>query len=202
MIQKVGQKTVYLVRHGHVQMPDNRKYYLGRTDVLLSAEGKRQAEWLQRFFQDKDIQIIYHSPLKRCMETAQILSEGRISCVSVPELMEIDMGSWEMLPMEQVKTQYPEMYQLRGELIDTFCPPGGESFKQCQERTIDAFQELVNGLDENQSVVVVAHAGVNRCILSWLKNQSLKELLTIPQPYACITKLELRNERWTIKEDI
>lgn len=34
------------------------------------------------------------------------------------------MGQWEMLPMAQVKQQYPQAYWQRGQQIAQFCPPG------------------------------------------------------------------------------
>lgn len=37
---KQQKETIcYLVRHGHPQLPDGRKYYLGRTDLSLSPQG-------------------------------------------------------------------------------------------------------------------------------------------------------------------
>lgn len=195
-------KTVYLVRHGHVQMPDEHRYYLGQTDIPLSEKGKKQAQWLKEYFDDKEVSSVYHSPLTRCVQTAEILFDGKTDCIEVSALQEINMGTWEMVSMEQKKNEQPEIYQLRGEQIDTFCPPEGESFIQCQQRSTAAFQNISVKMNPGEAVILVAHAGVNRCLISWITGQPLKNLLTISQPYACVTKLTETDGVWQITDAI
>lgn len=192
------EKLVYLVRHGQVQFPDGRKYYLGQTDVPLSEVGMKQAEWLRQFFADKHIAAIYHSPMQRCRETAERCADGLIPCIGIDDLREIHMGQWEMLPMEYVRDTQAEAYQLRGEQIDIFCPPGGESFVQCQRRSVAAIQKLFAAQKPGTAIVIVAHAGVNRCLLSWIQNQPLRDLMTIAQPYGCVTELRWANGVWCV----
>ena len=201
-----NQKTVYLVRHGKPLLPTAEKYYLGQTDVPLAELGLEQAQWLRQFFAEQilrqPITAIYHSPLQRCRVTAEVIADSRLPCVSVPELQEISLGQWELLPIEQIKRQQPTLYQRRGQLIDRFCPPDGESFLQCQRRSVKAFQHIADGQPVGGASIVVAHAGVNRCILSWLKQQPLRELLSIPQPYACVTEVRQADEQWRISRSI
>ena len=101
--------------------------------------------------------------------------------------------------MEQVQTMDSEKYHLRGAQMDTFCPPEGESFADCQQRSVAAFQKIAAAQQSDTAFVIVAHAGVNRCILSWLANQPLKKLLTIPQPYACVTELQEIDGVWRVE---
>ena len=104
--------------------------------------------------------------------------------------------------MGKIKNEQPGLYQLRGEQIDTFCPPEGESFIQCQQRSITAFQNISVKMNLGEVVILVAHAGVNRCLISWLTGQPLKNLLTISQPYACVTKLTETDGVWQITDAI
>ena len=192
-------KRIYLVRHGQVHLPDlQQNYYLGQTDVPLTERGIRQAVWLQQFFADKKIAAIYHSPLRRCCETAERCADGRIPRMVIDDLREINMGQWEMIPIESIRATQPEAYRLRGEQIDTFCPPDGESFAQCQQRSVAAFQQIVEQMVPGSAVVIVAHAGVNRCLLSWVSGQPLKHLLSIPQPYGCVTTLIWQGQNWQV----
>ena len=196
---KNRDKRIYLVRHGQVHLPDlQQNYYLGQTDVPLTERGIRQAVWLQQFFADKKIAAIYHSPLWRCCETAERCADGRIPCMVIDDLREINMGQWEMIPIESIRATQPEAYRLRGEQIDTFCPPDGESFAQCQQRSVAAFQQIVEQMVPGSAVVIVAHAGVNRCLLSWVSGQPLKQLLSIPQPYGCVTTLTWQGQNWQV----
>lgn len=199
---KQQKETIcYLVRHGHPQLPDGRKYYLGRTDLSLSPQGIAQAQWLEQFFAQQPVTAIYHSPLCRCRQTAEIIGGQRIPCRPVTDLQEIAMGQWEMLPMAQVKQQYPQAYWQRGKQIAQFCPPGGESFVQCQQRSIAALQQIAAWQPAGNACVIVAHAGVNRCLLSWIGQQPLEQLLTIAQPYGCITPL-IWDGMWRAEQSI
>ena len=198
-MEQLKPKKVYLIRHGAVRLPGTDRCYLGQTDVMLSEEGERQAVWLKRFFQRKmeeeRISCVYHSPLSRCRITAEVIAEKRIPCVSVSGLKEINMGSWEMIPHKHVKEAYPILYDLRGETMDTFCPPHGESFRSCQKRAVRAFNEIT---EKQQNCIIVAHAGVNRAILSELLQRPLRDLLQIPQQYASVQELYLTEDGWTV----
>lgn len=200
------QKKIYLVRHGTPQLPGQEKYYLGRTDLPLSEQGWRQADWLRDFFQEKiaqqEIIQIFHSPLKRCTETAKRIAGGTVPCYAVADFIEISMGEWEMQPISQIRLLQGEAYQLRGQELDTFCPPGGENFLHCQQRSIKALQQIAETQGEGKTSIIVAHAGVNRCILSWIQQQPLRQLLCFTQPYGCITELLLFQQSWMIGQQI
>ena len=68
-------RTIYLIRHGKPEFPDERKYCIGRTDLPLSEEGRTQIQALGETFAGRRIEKIYTSPLKRCRESAAILQE-------------------------------------------------------------------------------------------------------------------------------
>jgi broad specificity phosphatase PhoE len=62
--------TIYFVRHGSVENPDNI-FYGTLPSFGLSAEGLRQARALQSFFSDKPVNRIISSPLLRARQTAR-----------------------------------------------------------------------------------------------------------------------------------
>ena len=68
-------RTIYLARHGKPEFPGGEKCCIGRTDLPLSEEGRAQIAALADSFKGKEIERIYTSPLKRCAESARILSE-------------------------------------------------------------------------------------------------------------------------------
>ena len=67
---------IYLVRHGETTL-NARECYYGRTDVCLSGRGRRQAEELRNFFGQIPLDAVVTSPLKRAVETAEIILSGR-----------------------------------------------------------------------------------------------------------------------------
>lgn len=177
-------RTIYLMRHGKPEFPNKEACCIGWTDLPLSEEGRSQIREAGRRFENEKIEKIYTSPLKRCVESAAILSGGRIPIEIVEELKEIGMGVWEGLPFSVIRERYPEEYEARGRDLAYACPQGGESFTQCQKRVVRAFRRIRQ--ETTGSVILVAHAGVNRALISYLENRSLQEVLEIPQSYAAV----------------
>ncbi len=189
-------KSIYLVRHGEIE--GDIRSYIGSTDVLLSKRGIVQAEYLKEYFSGKNIGRAYVSPLSRCIQTLEIILQGSsMENIIVENFKEINLGSWEGRPFDYIKRHFPEEYQRRGLHIDSFIPPEGESFYQLQQRVIPAFDAIANATAGN--ILIVAHAGVNRVILSKLLGMSLRRILDISQPYGCINELtwDEANKLWT-----
>ena len=108
-------RTIYLIRHGKPEFPDERKYCIGRTDLPLSEEGRTQIRALGETFAGRRIEKIYTSPLKRCRESAAILQEvidRSIPIEVVDGLTEIDMGEWDGHSFDEIREQQCKM--LRG----------------------------------------------------------------------------------------
>ncbi|MCM1566861.1 MAG: histidine phosphatase family protein [Dehalobacter sp. 4CP] len=189
-------KKIFLVRHGQIDY-GSEKRYIGITDLPLSNAGIRQATRLQEYFSRIEIEKAYTSPLKRCLQTAEILLEGsNTQKVILDDLKEINMGEWENQTIDYIKDHFRELYEKRGVSIDEFIPPGGESFEQLQKRVIPAFEFIAQNNTGN--TLIISHAGVNRVILSKLFDFPLKELFKISQPYGCINELswDIASRRW------
>jgi len=188
-------EKVYLLRHGHIDNGSEKKY-LGRTDVPLDTLGKEQAKGLHDYFKTISIDMVFTSPLKRCLQTAHILCMGKRHCQIVEAFTEIDMGEWENVAMSHIKSQYPELYERRGEDLEYFTPPNGESFHDMAKRVRDAFDAITH--HATGTIIIVAHAGVNRMILSNILGIAINDMFSIVQPYACINELtwDHQNMQW------
>ena len=102
-------RRIYLVRHGEIYEEDEIHRCLGHTDIPMTKRGERQAEKTAKWFWDKDISVIYSSPLQRCVKTAQIISrqkeELRIKIRILDGLKEVDAGKWENLSFEAIRRE-------------------------------------------------------------------------------------------------
>ena len=113
-------KKIYLVRHGEIDY-GREKRYIGATDLPLSNTGREQIVKLKEFFLGIKLEKAYISPLIRCIQTSEILLEGRnIEKNLLEELKEINMGAWENQPMGYIKSHFREQYDDRGDNIDVF----------------------------------------------------------------------------------
>jgi broad specificity phosphatase PhoE len=182
-----SRKTIFLMRHGEV-LTDGVRRYIGQTDLPLSPLGRRQAEAWQRFFRSIPLTAIFSSDLARTRETAAIVAAERdIALLEEPDLREIHLGAWENVPFKTLQEQDPAAFRERGQHIDTYRPPGGESFRDLQRRAVAAFHRAV--IQTDGSLLIVAHAGTNRVILGHILEMPLRHIFRLAQDHACLNTL-------------
>jgi len=66
-------EEIYLVRHGSVDNPQGVRYHR-RPGFPLSQRGVQEAWQTARFLAGRNIEVIYHSPLERCVQTAKTIA--------------------------------------------------------------------------------------------------------------------------------
>lgn len=136
------------------------------TDTSLAPLGRCQAIATRDFLAIRSIDVVYSSPLRRAFETAEMIAEPHdLVPIVVPELTECDVGKWEGLSWEEIRSNDPDNYSryhadpsLNGYL-------GGENFTQVYQRGKKAIDELMVR-HEGSSLVVVSHHIVNRTYLA------------------------------------
>lgn len=184
----MSEKNIYLVRHGEIQA-HNLKAYIGVLDIPLSDNGKKNCRRLTEFFKDISVDRIYCSNLKRTFQTSSVIAENRnLSIIKLQELNEINMGSWEGKTFEEIKVKFPLEFESRIKILENFKPPYGESFRECQKRVFGKFKEITMK-DNNENIIIVGHAGVNRVILASILRIPIKDIFSIKQEYTCINKI-------------
>src|SRR4051812_43185464 len=127
---RTAEHTLYVVRHGENPANLNREFSYKLIDYSLTPKGVRQAEETANFFRDKDIHEVYSSPLKRALETAEIIAAPHGLPVAIVEgFRENNVGDLEKEPPTD------ENWALHDRIIgDWFAGrhdsafPGGEDF--------------------------------------------------------------------------
>ena len=167
-------KTIYLVRHGATGYND-QDLFQGVSDNSLSEKGKQESEKLAQRLKDETIDIIFHSPLTRARQTAEIIDRyHQAKLYQVDEFIEMDMGDWEGLNFFKVMKEQAEIYQ---QLVSDPGAkiPGGESFDQVFNRVKPGVDKVMASKEKN--ILISAHAMVNRAILGHLLGlESIKAL--------------------------
>jgi alpha-ribazole phosphatase len=189
-LDKGDGKKIILLRHGEVQTDgNNARRFIGQVDLPLSDMGRRQAKYWREQLSDVPLAQIISSDLSRCMETASIIA-GHRSLDVAPQagLREIQLGRWDGLTFRQVRERWPDAFRQRGMQIAGFQPPGGESFKDLQQRVVPVFEKVVD--QSGMNILIVAHAGVNRMILCHLLGMPPENLFRLAQDWSALNLIE------------
>jgi len=180
---------LYLIRHGQVADGHTHLYH-GHNDIHLSPRGVAQLEKLARQLEAAPLAAVYSSDLIRSWEGAKILCRGReLEPVRIAEFREISFGMWEGLSFEEIAAQYPEELNARFRDLANFRIPGGESLGDVRDRALPRLRELIKH-HPGQAFALVAHAGVNRVVLSDALGAPLNNLFRIDQSYGCLNIID------------
>ncbi len=189
--------TVYLVRHGRVQLPEGERILLGQMDVALTSEGRQFAVDLATWARARGVCRVLCSDLQRSHDTAEVLtSQLELRAEPRKELREISLGEWEGLSFNEVQQRYPDEFRRRGEDIAAYRISGGESFNEVAARAASVLRELA-GFAQGP-VLIVGHAGLNRCLIATALGLPVGNLFRIAQPYGCLTVLGRSGGEWRL----
>lgn len=180
---------LYLLRHGQVADGHTHLYH-GNNDIELSPQGVKQLEQAAAQLQNVELAGIYASDLSRAAQGAEIICRGRsIEPRIIPEFREIHFGVWEGLSFQEIMEQYPDDLQARFKDLPNFRIPGGESLMDLKARALPALKGLIEEHHE-QAFLLVAHAGINRVILSEALGLNLQNLFRLDQNYGCLNIID------------
>lgn len=174
---------VYLIRHGATEnnLADPPLLQGCHVDLGLSLDGRVQAERTARLFREYPIAAVYSSPLKRALETAEIVAAPhRLVVQSSPGITEVDVGRWERRSWREIKQAEPEAYRLFRADPATHGYAGGENLTQVHLRASAAWNSIVSA-NLGRMIVVIAHNVVNRVLLASLMHVPLAKARTLNQ---------------------
>jgi broad specificity phosphatase PhoE len=177
--------NIFLIRHG--QDADNAAGILnGKRDTKLTSLGRKQANQVAQKLNNKNIKIIYTSPLKRAYETALIISKklhvNRI--VKCPLLIERDFGVLTGKPKTEIH-KYSKKILLVGRVKYFLKVARSEDFPSLYARAKDAVEIIQEGKIMG-NVLIVSHGDIGKMIIAVSRGWKWKKgLLTIP--YLCNT---------------
>ena len=144
---------LWLIRHGKTE-GNKLSRYIGTTDEPLCQEG---TEFLHKMDYPK-VQAVYVSPLKRCVQTAEILFPGEPVHI-IEELAECDFGEFENKNYKELEgnPHYQEWIDSNG----TLPFPGGESREGFKSRNLRGFDRVVSGCIRSHvaEAALVIHGG-------------------------------------------
>lgn len=149
-------------------MTEGNKYnrYIGITDEPLCEEGRKQL--FDKNY--KKPEKLFVSPMKRCIETAEILFP-RKEYIIIDDLAECNFGEFENRNYKELagNAAYQEWIDSNGRL--SF--PGGENPDEFKKRSIQAFEEVLSICSSNEIhyAAIVAHGGTIMSVMEAFSNE-------------------------------
>ena len=104
-------KNFYIFRHGECPLNVSGRIQGQTFDGELTEKGRAQARRAGRKLQNKNIEIIVSSPMKRARQTAAIVaSYVKAPIVFDDRLKEVNMGIVEGMHISEVEKKYKDIY--------------------------------------------------------------------------------------------
>jgi probable phosphoglycerate mutase len=183
---RMTKTIVDLLRHGE---PEGGRAYRGHTlDDPLSAKG-----WQQMWAAVEgapDWSVIISSPMQRCMAFARQLAEKlKLPVQEETALQEVGFGHWEGHTPEEVKTLFGREYEDFYRDPVNARPQGAETLEEFYARVTTIYEKLLQQ-HANQKILIVAHAGVNRAIISHILQAPLASMYRLKIANAGISRIE------------
>lgn len=156
---------LYFVRHGESEANTRHIISNRESPFRLTPQGKGQAISLAGKLREIPFMAIFSSPVRRAIETADILSASfRVPYQITEALREYDCGILEERSDE-------ESWRLHREIAEDWIlnqsyqrrPEGGECFLDIQNRFLPFIESLKHGNDEH--ILLIGHGGLFQLML-------------------------------------
>lgn len=155
---------IAMIKHGTIECADEGRY-IGSTDIPLSKECIEKLKDLTSLYDYPKVEKVYSSPLKRAVQTAEILYPNTL-IETVDGLKEYDFGIFENRSIDELSNDPLYKSWLAENMKEP--PQGGESKEQFANRIVFGFNNILMDMMKNQifSAALIGHAGVMSAIAS------------------------------------
>lgn len=185
---------IYLIRNGLTDGAIEGRY-IGHTDESLNEEGRKQLIELSTTGYYPEVEAVFSSPLKRCLQTSQIIYTDKEPII-LADLAEYDFGDFEGMSADELSKEESFLEWLKGG--SDARPPFGESNGEFSTRICNGFIKIVEGVLKSgtREVAIITHGGI---IMSLLSAFGLPEapLTDWRTPSGCGYALSLNAALWS-----
>ncbi len=167
--------TIYLIRHGEA-MGNINNIFQGHTDCEISSNGKVQLECLKERCKEIEYDVLFTSPLKRAVETAEAANFYHQLPIQTDDgLKEINGGVFEGKKWSELPKLYPEAYDLWENHHAEFMVEDGESMENVFNR-ITLTVTKIAARNRGKAIAIVSHGCAIRNFLCYANDKTLKEI--------------------------
>lgn len=187
---------VIIVRHGQSTY-NAQKMIQGRCDEsVVTEKGLIDAQKVAQALSEIKIDAFYCSPLQRAKRTAEVIHASLANPPSLQptdKLLEIDLPLWEKLPKDEVRSKFADDYRqwhTNPQEFKMILEDGKEHYP-----VLDLYQQAQDfwratiPQHQGQTILIVAHNGINRCLIMTALGIKSDRYHSIQQSNCCINIL-------------
>lgn len=176
-----------LIRHGQTDINLQQKLQGAKSNQSLNSTGILQAKGVRKVLKKEKIDIVITSPLKRALETAEIINEKIKKNIIIEDLaIERDFGELEHYDVKEFIKEF------RGREEFYYFQYKSESRYALQERAYKLLHKLLDNY-KGKTILLVSHAGLIKGILSVILDLPFNKIMEKIKIDNCsITKIDFQ----------
>lgn len=188
---------VFVVRHGETE-GNEKMIYRGRWDLPLNVNGKEQVRKVGETLKTINLGAVYTSPLKRAIETASDIIEGRaVKTLIEKAFIDIDYGDWTKLPEKDVVQKYPDLHRQWKKSPESVVFPNGEGLKDVRRRVEPALVRLAES-HQRENIVIVSHRVTIKVIICIVLGLDISAFWKVQVDTASISVIEFNEDLFSL----
>lgn len=155
---------IYLVRHGKTES-NKLGTFNGVIDEPISDEGYNDLLTKCDIYKGLKFDYGYCSPLRRTVQTFEILFPDKKIDEMRSDIVEMDFGDWSSQNIGEIVAEY----FAKGYTSEKFAePPHGETYEQLAKRVDNFIDEVIQKHQDDEQIIVVSHGMVIGTIIDHL----------------------------------
>lgn len=189
---------IMLIRHGDTDW-NVKEIFRGWADIELNEIGIKQAQLLAKYLADIPIKVVYSSPLKRALKTAEIIAAcHNINVTLSQELVDFNYGEWQGLSNDAVRQKYKEGYNEWLKNPHLMKMPKGESLNNVRERITSLMNQVI--VRYKGTIALVSHRVIHKVIICALLGLDNSHFWNIKLDTCGITTFIYKDKRFILEK--
>ena len=170
---------IIIVRHCQAE-GNLKRFFQGSIDTDITELGEKQIEKVAELLSGEPIEVMYSSPKKRAMKTAEGINiYHKLPIKTDDEIVEIDAGDWEGVLLTDIEKIYPEQMDNWRNDPAKFHAPDGESMAEVYERVKKALLRIVSE-NKDKTICIVSHGCAIKNMMCFAHGWEVEDIKGVP----------------------
>jgi len=170
---------IIIVRHCQAE-GNLKRFFQGSIDTDITELGEKQIEKVAELLSGEPIEVMYSSPKKRAMKTAEGINiYHKLPIKTDDEIVEIDAGDWEGVLLTDIEKIYPEQMDNWRNDPAKFHAPNGESMAEVYERVKKALLRIVSE-NKDKTICIVSHGCAIKNMMCFAHGWEVEDIKGVP----------------------